>query len=298
MTDAIQPEHAAETGSGTMKQERQAERWQRIVSAPEDRINLAEAALVIAAEEYPGLDVDGYLGCIDGMAAGLRKRLRQDITATETIIALNRYVFEELGFAGNADDYYDPRNSFLNEVIDRRLGIPITLSVIYIEIGRRVGLALHGVSFPGNFLVKCVVRDGAIILDPYACGASLGVEELQQRLQALHNGVDVTPALVKGMLSAAGGREILARVLRNLKGIYLQQKDMLKALSATERIIALAPAAAEEYCDRGKIYLELECFCAALADFRHYLQLRPGASDAQTVRQRVAELQQVVARLN
>lgn len=276
----------------------QAERWQRIVAAPDDHINIAEAALVIAAEEYPDLDVDGYLGRIDDMAAGLRKRLRQDITATETIIALNRYVFEELGFVGNADDYYDPRNSFLNEVIDRRLGIPITLSVIYIEIGRRVGLALHGVSFPGNFLVKCVVRDGAIILDPYAGGASLGVEELQQRLQALHKGVDATPAAVKGMLSAAGGKEILARVLRNLKGIYLQQKDMLKALSATERIIALAPAAAEEYCDRGKIYLDLECFRAALADFRHYLGLKPGASDVQAVKQRVAELQQVVARLN
>ena len=276
----------------------QAERWQRIVSMPDDRINIAEAALVIAAEEYPDLDVDAYLGRIDDMAAGLRKRLRQDITATETIIALNRYVFGELAFAGNADDYYDPRNSFLNDVMDRRLGIPITLSVIYIEIGRRVGLALHGVSFPGNFLVKCVVRDGAIILDPYAGGASLGVEDLQQRLKTLHQGIDSTPALVKDMLFTAGGKEILARVLRNLKGIYLQQNDMLKALSATERIIALAPEVAEEYCDRGKIYLDLECFRAALADFRHYLGLKPGAGDAQVVKQRVAELQQVVARLN
>lgn len=276
----------------------QAERWHRIVAAPKDCINIAEAALVIAAEEYPDLDVDGYLIRIDDMAASLRKRLRQDITATETIIALNHYVFEELGFSGNADDYYDPRNSFLNQVIDRRLGIPITLSVVYIEIGRRVGLALHGVSFPGNFLVKCVVRDGAIILDPYAGGASLSIVELQHRLQALQNGINVTPAAVEGILSAADGKEILARVLRNLKGIYLQQKDMLKALSATERIIALLPAAGEEYRDRGKIYLDLECFRAALSDFRHYLKLIPGAGDAQAVKQRVAELQQVVARLN
>jgi regulator of sirC expression with transglutaminase-like and TPR domain len=276
----------------------QAERWHRIVASPDDCINLAEAALVIAAEEYPELDVDGYLVRIDVMAASLRKRLRQDITTTETIIALNHYIFEELGFAGNADEYYDPRNSFLNQVIDRRLGIPITLSVVYIEIGRRVGLSLHGVSYPGNFLVKCVVRDGAIILDPYAGGASLSVEELQQRLQTLHDGVNATPAAITGMLSAAEGKEILARVLRNLKGIYLQQKDFLKALSATERIIALSPAAAEEYRDRGRIYLELECFRAALADFRHYLSLLPGASDAAALKQGIADLQQVVARLN
>ena len=114
-------------------------RWERIASAPPQNVSLAEGALLIAAEEYHGLDVDGYLKRVDDMGATLRRRLRSDISTTEALIALNRYVFEELGFSGNTDDYYDPRNSYLNEVIDRKLGIPITLAVLYIEIGRRIG---------------------------------------------------------------------------------------------------------------------------------------------------------------
>jgi regulator of sirC expression with transglutaminase-like and TPR domain len=142
------------------------ERWQRIAAAAPQNVSLAEGALLIAAEEYVDLDIDDYLRRIDEMGATLHRRLRSDISATEALLALNRYVFEELGFSGNAQDYYDPRNSFLNEVVDRRLGIPITLAVLYIEIGRRIGLSLHGVSFPSHFLVKCALRDGAVILDP------------------------------------------------------------------------------------------------------------------------------------
>jgi len=274
------------------------ERWRRIAAAPDDQIDLAEAALVIAAGEYGDLDVDAYLGTIDELAARLRRRLRQDIPPTETIIALNRYLFEELGFAGNTAEYYDPRNSFLNDVIDRKLGIPITLAVVYIEIGRRVGLALDGVSFPGHFLVKCTVRDGTIVLDPYAGGVSLSLEELQQRIGALQNGVEPPPDAVKNMIVAAGKKEILARMLRNLKGIYLQHDEMTKALAAADRIIAIAPDAVDEYRDRGQIYLELECFRAALADLQRYLLLNSDAGDAAAVQQQVAELQQVAARLN
>lgn len=275
-----------------------AERWKDIAAGPEEEIDLAEAALVIAAEEYRGLDIPAYLARFDEMAAALRRRLRRDIATAEALIALNRYLFDELGFSGNAADYYDPRNSFLNEVLDRRLGIPITLSVIYLEIGRRVGLALHGVSFPGHFLVKCAVRDGAVVLDPYARGASLSLEDLQQRLRVLRGGSVTSPEVVRHMLSAAKKREILARMLRNLKGIYLQRRDMSRALRAAERLIALAPAAAEEYRDRGEIYIELECFRAALSDFRQYLRLKPAAGDAASVKVKIAELQQFAARLN
>src|SRR5262245_30254210 len=126
--------------------------WQDIAERPEQDIELAEAALAIAAEEYRGLDIPHYLARIDEMAGALRQRLRRDIGVTDTIIALNHYLFEELGFAGNAADYYDPRNSYLNDVLDRKLGIPITLSIVYMEVGQRVGLALRGVSFPGHFL--------------------------------------------------------------------------------------------------------------------------------------------------
>src|SRR4029077_4369629 len=140
------------------------ERWERLVQTPAQEVNLAEGALLIAAAEYGNLDVDAYLARIDEMGFELRKRLRSDVSTTETIIALNRYVFDELGFTGNSADYYDPRNSYLNDVIDRRLGIPITLSVVYIEIGARVGLKLEGVSFPSHFLVRCALREGAVIL--------------------------------------------------------------------------------------------------------------------------------------
>lgn len=275
-----------------------AEHWQQIAAAPDDQVNLAEAALVIAAGEYPDLDIGAYLERIADMAARLRRRLRQDITPTETLIALNHYLFEELGFTGNGAEYYDPRNSFLNQVIDRKLGIPITLSLVYIEIGRRVGLALHGVSFPGHFLVKCIVRDGALVLDPYAKGASLGVEDLQRRISQLHNGTEPALETVESMIVAAGNKEILARMLRNLKGIFLHQNDMMKALSAADRIIAMFPEAAAEYRDRGRIYLNLECCRAALADFSRYLLLDPGAEDTGVIRQQLAELQQLAARLN
>lgn len=274
-----------------------AERWKDIAAGPEEEIDLAEAALVIAAEEYRGLDIPAYLARIEEMAAALRRRLRRGISSAETIIALNHYLFDELGFAGNAQDYYDPRNSFLNDVLDRRLGIPITLSVLYIEIGRRIGLALHGVPFPGHFLVKCMVRDGAIVLDPYARGTSLGLDDLQQRLRALHGG-EAPPEAVRQMLTAAAKKDILARMLRNLKGIYLQRHDPDRALSAADHLVALDPEAAEEYRDRAGIYLDLECFRAALADFQHYLLLRPEADDVETVRCKVAELQPLAARLN
>ena len=275
-----------------------ADRWTEIVAAPEEEIDLAEAALILAAHEYPGLDVAAYLARLDELAEALKRRLRGDISPTESLIALNRYLFDELGFRGNAEDYYDPRNSFLNEVLDRRLGIPITLSLVYVEIGRRVGLALHAVSFPGHFLVKCVMRNGAVVLDPYARGASLSLEELQQRLKVLRGGAAPASEMVGHMLAAAGKKSVLARMLRNLKGIYRERGDLSRALAAADRVIALEPGAAEEYRDRAGIYLDLECFRAALSDFRSYLMLKPGAEDASVVQRRVVELQQIAARLN
>ena len=275
-----------------------AERWKEIAAGPESDIDLVEAALLIAAHEYPSLDVPAYLARMDRIAATLKGRLRRDIGPVESIVALNRYLFEELGFSGDAREYYDPRNSFLNEVLDRKLGIPITLAVVYIEVGRHVGLALHGVSFPGHFLVKCPARDGVIVLDPYAGGASLSLEDLQQRLRALRGGAAPPADIAQRMLAAAGKKDILARMLRNLKGIYLQRRDFPRALAAADRVITLEPRAADEYRERAAIYMELECFRAALSDFRNYLMLKPGADDAATVQRRVVKLQQIAARLN
>ena len=275
-----------------------AERWNEIVAAPEEEIDLAEAALVVAAQEYPGLDVAACLARLDEMAATLKRRLRGDISPTDKLMALNRYLFEELGFAGNAADYYDPRNSYLNEVLDRRLGIPITLSLVHVEIGRRLGLAMHGVAFPGHFLVKCILRNGAVVMDSYARGASLGLDELQQRLKTLRGGSVPTPDMVAQLLAAAGKKSILARLLRNLRGIYRDRGDLVRALAASDRIIALEPAVPDEYRDRAGLYLDMECFRAALSDFRNYLMLKPAAEDAAVVQRRVVELQQIAGRLN
>jgi regulator of sirC expression with transglutaminase-like and TPR domain len=254
----------------------QAERFSIIVAGDDDEINLVEGTLLVAACEYPGLDVGNCLERIAQLGVDLSLRLRPDISATGKIIMLNRYLFDELGFRANRDDYYDPRNSFLNDVLERKLGIPLTLAIIYMEIGRHIGLPLQGVSFPGHFLVRCALREGAVILDPYARGVSLGIDDLK----------------------AASNRDMLGRLLRNLKSIYTQRKDWLKALAIADYIIFLSPGHATEYRDRGLFYQHLECFRAALFDLQSYLEMLPGAEDADTIRQQMIELQAAAARLN
>jgi regulator of sirC expression with transglutaminase-like and TPR domain len=272
--------------------------WREVANRPAERIVLAEAALLIAKDAYPDLDVAAYVARLDNMAQTLRLRLRADISVTDTVKGLNHYLFDELGYAGNAENYYDPRNSYLNDVIERKLGIPITLSILYIEIGRRLGLKLAGVSFPGHFLVKCSVKEGAIVLDPYAKGASLGIKGLQRNLAKLANGAQLAPELVMQMLASADHKEILARMLRNLKTMFMQKHDPARALCAVERIILLTPGAGVEIRDRGIIYQELECFRAALADLLRYLELCPQAADAHDVGCRIAELKVLNSRLN
>lgn len=286
------------TGAGYPAEARAAAEWRRIARLPDEDVSLAEGALWIAAGEYPELAVTGYLDRLQEMADCLRARLRPDIPTAEKLFALNRYLFDELGFSGNSDNFYDPRNSYLNDVIERRLGIPITLAVVYIEVGRRIGIGLHGVSFPGHFLVKCSLRDGVVILDPYSHGVSLSVDELQQRLRSAGSAADADEALLAHLLSAASHKDILARMLRNLKGIYAKEGDWLRALSSSERLLELLPDAAEEYRDRGGIYLQLECFRAALGDFNSYLKQCPGAADAESMRNQIAELSLKVQRLN
>lgn len=275
-----------------------AHTWQDIIGTPRGEINLAEAALVIAGDEYPELDVAAYVQRIDDLAQTLRGRLRADISPADTLALLNNYMFDELGFAGNSDDYYDPRNSYLNDVIDRKLGIPITLSVLYIEVGRRLGLPLSGVSFPGHFLVKCALRDGAVVLDTYAKGASLGIKDLQKRLRVLSGGKDIAPETVMRMLTSTPPAEIVARMLRNLKAIHAERGEKTRALTALTRVLDLCPQAADAYRDRARLHEELECFRAALADFEAYLRLDPDARDAHAVRGKIVVLRERASRLN
>ncbi len=255
----------------------------QIVQRPDEEIDLAEAALLIAKTAYHDLDVQRYLQRIDDLASGLRARVPEDSRAGDLIIALNRFLFEEQGFAPNVDDYYDPRNSFLNDVLERRVGIPISLSVLYMEVGRRAGLPLQGVSFPGHFLVKCQVEQGMVILDPYCGGISLSLQDLQQRLREVRGG-EVSRAIVAGLLVSANKKEILARMLRNLKAIYLERQHYARALSIIDWIVALRPGDAAEVRDRGLAYLKLECFRAALEDLERYLEMMPAAEDLNEIR--------------
>jgi regulator of sirC expression with transglutaminase-like and TPR domain len=277
--------------------ETKSERLRQIVSGPDEDISLAEAALLIAGHEYPDLPVSAYLSRLDELAHGLRMRIGEDATDLERIAELNQFLFGDLGFRPNSEDYYDPRNSFLNEVLERRTGIPLTLSVIYMELGRKIGLPLKGVSYPGHFLVKCAVPEGALVLDPYSGGISLGLQDLQKRLREVRGG-EVSRAIVAELLVSASNKEIIVRLLRNLKAIYLRGHDLDKALPIMDWIIATMPEQTPELRDRGMIYQELECPRAALADFEEYLKRSASCEDADEIRRRIIELQRGVSRLN
>lgn len=275
-----------------------AERFTQIISGPDSDIPLTEAALLVASHHYPDLDLAHWLSRIDALASDLCRRIESDSNVPTRIAALNLYLFDELGFAPNADDYYDPRNSFLNDVIERRVGIPISLSLLYMEIGARIDLDMRGVCFPGHFLVKCKVPDeGAVVLDPYAGGVSLGLSDLQRRLRDVRGG-EVSRAIIAGLLVAASKKEILVRMLRNLKAIYLRRHDLDQALAVMEWIVSAEPERAPEVRDRGMVYQELNCFRAAIADFERYLRLDPECTDADDIRQRLIDLQRHAARLN
>ena len=277
--------------------------FREILSEKEERIDLARACLLIAEDAYPGLQVDRYLGEIERMAIRLRGRLPDTGGAEERVVALNEFLFGDLGFVGNTREYYDPRNSYLNDVIDRRTGIPITLAILYMEVGRRIGLPLAGVSFPGHFLVRLKLRRGTLVLDPFACGAPVSEDELRERLKRVipEGAADEVPVAelpLEQFLEPATNRQILARVLRNLKGIYREAGQPERVLEVLNRMLLVAPDAHGELRDRGFVYQRLECFRAALQDLRDYVEREPGAPDGDEVRARMMELSALCARLN
>ena len=266
-------------------------------------IELARACLMIAQGAYPGLDVERYMGEIESLALRLRTRLKNTGGVEERVIGLNEFLYEELGYWGNTDNYYDPRNSYLNEVIDRKTGIPITLAILYMEIGRRIGLPLEGVSFPGHFLVRLRMRSGVLILDPFSGGAPQSEPELRQRLQrVIPEGaaadVSVAELPLDQFLEPASNRQILARVLRNLKGIYRDSDKPERLLEVLNRMLIVSPDAAAELRDRGFAYQRLECWRPALQDLSRYLEREPEAADVDVVRAALVELSVRCARLN
>jgi len=279
------------------------EPFEKLLAQDDARIDLAHACLMIAQDAYPELPLERYLGDIERMAMRLRARLPQTVGAEERVAALNEFLYEELGYRGNTEEYYDPRNSYLNEVMDRRTGIPITLAVLYMVLGRRIGLPLEGVSFPGHFLVRLRLRAGMLVLDPFAGGMPQSEAELRERLarvipaDATEN-VPVRELPLEQFLEPATNRQILARVLRNLKAIYRETDKPQQLLDVLNRMLLVTPAATAELRERGMVYHRLECYRAALKDLSDYVQREPDAPDLDEVRARLMEVSALCARLN
>jgi regulator of sirC expression with transglutaminase-like and TPR domain len=256
-------------------------RFADVVQKPEPEIDLASAALLIAAEEYPQVTPEPYLRRLDELAERARDRLWDATAPIMMLQEVNRVMFEEEGFQGNRTEYYDPRNSFLNDVIDRRRGIPITLSIVYLELGWRLDLPLHGVNFPGHFLVRYAGEAVQLLVDPFQNGMIRFEDEAQALLDHVYGGsVRMQPEFLR----IADRRDILIRLLTNLKGNYLNRRDDRRALSAIERILVVRPDSADDERDRGIVLTRLGRDRDATAALNRYLELVPDAPDSARVR--------------
>ena len=272
-----------------MYPEQWLQRFTEIVARPEDDINVAEAALVIAADEYPDLDVAGYLARLDEMAEQARRRFSPGMSPRDKIAALDEHLFGELGLRGNRDAYYDPRNSYLNDVLDRRLGIPITLSIVYLEIGWRLGFPLGGVAMPGHFIVKWKTDDLVILIDVFDEGHIIGQFPLPQ------------PANVQTRLSwiqSATTRQILARLLSNLRAIFVQDENFARALLVAEKMVVLQPDAPEVLREAALLAYRQKAYRRAAHFLETYLRKFPSARGADQMRTYLNEVESIVLRLN
>ena len=264
--------------------------------ADDASLPLVEAALSIAQDDFPQLDTQAVMAEIDTLAVRLKQRFPADAVAVQRLRCLNRFFFQELGFGGNINNYYDPDNSYLHRVLHTRRGIPITLAIFYIELALQIGLTACGVSFPGHFLIKLRMatgrQQGEVVIDPFT-GHSLSRDELDELLtpykrnRGLHGDFDVPLGL---FLQAATHREVVARLLRNLKEIHRDGQDRRRLLQVQERLVVLLPQAWEERRDRGLAYAELGFDAAAARDLSEYLDQVPDASDRALVAERLAAL--------
>jgi regulator of sirC expression with transglutaminase-like and TPR domain len=264
----------------------------------DDSIPLFEAALAIAQDADPQLDLAATQAEVDALAATLQRRLAADASSVQKLRMLNHFFYHELGFAGNVNDYYDPDNSYLHRVLSTRRGIPISLAVLYMELAQQIGLNVKGISFPGHFLMKLSVQAGEIVLDPFN-GASLSREELEERLEPYFEQQSYPGAIpLSYYLHAAHPREILVRMLRNLKTLFVEHVRWQRVLSVQQRLVILLPGDVIERRDRGLAYANVECPQAALQDIEAYLSERPYAPDAEVLRDKLPELREASRRLN
>jgi len=282
-----------------MTKEEARAKFAEMVARDECDLELDRAALLIAAEEYPHLDVEKYLDQVGAFAELAGTRDDPYAGPLSRIMRLGALLFDELGFRGNVESYFDARNSFLNDVIDRRTGIPITLSVLYLEIARRIGVKLFGVGMPGHFIVKFVDDEHEILIDPFNGGRLLSEEKCREMIEEMYGGeMKFHPAF----LYAVTKKQILMRMLQNLKGIYARAGDHHKTLEAIERALIIHSVegsdAANEIRDRGLVHSGMGRYAMAMADLEEYLRLAPQAPDAKEIKERVGQLRQKQAQLN
>ena len=268
-----------------------------LVSRPDGRIDLARAALSIARWEYPRLDVDAYLERLDGLARAV-DGVRRSPDALGRLHRLREYLFVEQGFAGNRDEYYDPRNSFLNDVLDRRQGIPITLSLVLMEVGKRLGLAIEGIGLPGHFIAGARLDDSQILLDPFNGGEEI-IRDFDSIREELVGGVVGRPVtLLPEHYAPVSGRQLLTRMLANLKGAYWRRQEWDRVVGAIDRLLVLDPKAAGEWRDRGVAWSNLGEVRRGLGDWERYLTEFPDAEDHETVKGHLRRARQKLAQLN
>jgi regulator of sirC expression with transglutaminase-like and TPR domain len=276
-----------------------AEQLQSLARQAPGNQGLAEAALLIAKSNYPGLAVDRYLDKLERIAETIDRGLPGSEPSETAIERINQHLFDDLGYAGNGEDYHNPRNSYLNDVLDQRRGIPITLSVLYMDIARRLGVVIEGVSFPGHFLVIHDSPRGRMVIDPFHHGITLSYRDLRERLAAVMGEEAWSEELaIDPLLQPADRRTILVRMLRNLKGLYAHHEQWHRSLEWVNLILALEPETPEELRDRAIILNKLECPQAAATDYEAYLRLRPQAGDAAQIRQQLERARSAARKLN
>lgn len=257
-----------------------------------DDVPIDRFLLLIAKEEYPSVDVGRYLGMLDALAD---RALELSKDTGDLAKALTQTLFFEAGFKGNAKNYYDPKNSFLNEVIDRRLGIPITLSIVYMEVARRAGARAVGVGFPGHFLVRHDTGSRSLLLDPFEKGALVGRTECERLLGSLTGG---PTTLEPWMLEPSTPRAIVVRVLANLKQAYMLKRDFINAVKTIDRLLIVEPDRWLDRRDRGLLFIELDCPKAAISDLEAYLQHGGSDQGADVLRRLIPELKKQIRLTN
>jgi regulator of sirC expression with transglutaminase-like and TPR domain len=287
-------------------QQRARQAFIALIAGTDASIDLAQAALLIANEEYPDLDIGYYITRLDRLAVQVCttlgfttrdsfKQAKSSLDTFRVIEAINSVLFEQEHFQGNSVDYYNPENSFLNDVLDTRKGIPITLSLIYMEMGKRLGLSIAGIGLPFHFVVRCPVKQDYLFIDPFEKGQLLSEEDCRQRVYRMFKDKE---HFHERWLEPVTHRQLLVRMLANLKHIYLHKSDYERALAMCDRILLLAPNSASEKRDRGIVHMHLKHYARALSDLTTYIERAPHAEDFDDIRKQIKSIRQIMAMMN